>query len=65
MADNAFLFYWVVRKSHYKATSIPKLHVMAIDKLFCLCDGFKIVGAFDDFCWARDVVGSVDKIDAI
>jgi hypothetical protein len=38
---------------------------MAIHKLRCLFDGFKIAGVFDDFRWARHVVGSVDKIDAI
>jgi hypothetical protein len=38
---------------------------MAIHKLRCLLDGFKIAGVFDDFRWARHVVGSVDKIDAI
>jgi hypothetical protein len=38
---------------------------MAIHKSRCLLDGFEIAGAFDDFRWARDAVGSVDKIDAI
>jgi len=38
---------------------------MAIHKLLCLLDGFEIAGVFDDFRGARDVVCSVDKIDAI
>ena len=38
---------------------------MAIHKLLCLLDGFEIASAFDDFRWARDAVGSVDKIDSI
>jgi hypothetical protein len=54
-----------MRKSHYKATSFPKLHVVAFHKLRCLFDGFKIAGVFGDFRPARDVVGSVEKINAI
>jgi hypothetical protein len=38
---------------------------MAIHKLLYLLDGFEIASAFDDFRWARDAVGSVDKIDSI
>jgi hypothetical protein len=54
-----------MRKSHYKATSVPQLHVVALHQLRCFLDGFEVAGAFDDFAWAQDVIGSVDKIDAI
>jgi hypothetical protein len=52
-------------KSHYKATSFPKLHVMAVHKLLCLFDGFEIAGVLDDLRRARGAVGLVDKINAI
>jgi len=52
-------------KSHYKTTSFPKLHVMAIHKLGRLLDGFSIAGIFDGFHWARNMVGAVVQIDAI
>ena len=65
MSDNALLFSRVVRKSHYKAASFPKLHVIAIHKLRRLLDGFLIAGIFDGFHWARNMVGAVEQIDAI
>jgi hypothetical protein len=44
---------------------MPQLHVAAIGKLLAHLSGFLIIGALDDFGWARGVIGSVDKIDAI
>jgi hypothetical protein len=44
---------------------MPKLYIVGIDHLLCRLDSCLIVGAFDDLGWARNVVGSVDKISAI
>jgi hypothetical protein len=38
---------------------------MAIDQLLCLLESFSVIGALDDFGWARDMALSVNKIDAI
>jgi hypothetical protein len=59
------LFSGVMRKLLYKSVSFPQLNVMAIHKLLCLLDGIEIAGTADDFRLARDVVVSIDKIDAI
>jgi hypothetical protein len=54
-----------MRKSHDQACAIPQFDILAANKLPRCLDGFFIMGAFDDFWWSRNLVGLVDKIDAI
>ena len=65
MTDTALLFSRIMGKSHYKATSFPKFHVMAVHKLGRLLDGFLIARILDGFHRARNMVGAVEQIDAI
>ena len=55
----------LVRKSHDQACAIPQFDILAANKVPRYLDGVFIMGAFDDFRWPRNLVGLVDKIDAI
>ncbi len=63
--QSSLVFSWIVKKSHDKAITFPKLHVMTIHQEPCSIDGIVVASAYDKCRWAEDTVVFVDQTGAI